>query len=260
MHFDRPLIFLDLESTGLDVSKDRVIQFGWGLLLGGEPLQARTQFVNPGRPIPEAATKLTGITDATVARAPSFKDRAQMFAEIVNTESHYLVGFGLLAFDIPLLAEEFLRVGIDPPIDPSRVIDCGVLFKRREERTLAAALKFYCGRDPEKAHDAGADVVTTGEVFAGQMARYGIATLEDAVKASHYEDDRRIDYAGKLSRNAKGEPTYNFGSRTKGMRVCDDLGFAHWMLDRDFPLDTKRKLTAILEQLEAAAVSNFEPA
>lgn len=169
-----------------------------------------------------------------------------------------LVGFNLTNFDIPLLAEEFLRFDVEPPFGACQVIDCGVIFKRREERTLAEAVQFYCNKEAKECHNALADALHTVDVFQGQIKRYGFKTLSETALASRYPEDRRIDYAGKLSRDAKGHPIFTFGQRTKGVRVADNIGFAHWMMGRDFPRDTKRKLRLILEQIHEEALRATE--
>jgi DNA polymerase-3 subunit epsilon len=258
MQRERPLLFLDVEATGLSVSEDRVIQIGMvELPIGSTTPQHMTEImVNPGRPIPEAVTKLTGIKDADVSTAETFGGIAAHLAR--HLSGFDLVGFNLLAFDVPILAEEFLRYDVEPPFDQCQIIDCGTIFKRREERTLAAAVRFYCGKEATGCHNAVMDANHTHDVLMGQIAKYGFKTVAEASAAGKYPEDRRIDYAGKLSRDAEGHPIYTFGARTKGIRVADDIGFARWILDRDFPLDTKRKLKAILEKLQEEAMRTME--
>ena len=253
MQHDRPLLFIDVEATGLSISEDRVIQIGTAELQPGSGALSgfRMTLVNPGRPIPEVVTKLTRLTDEDVATAEPFREIARKLADYIA--GFDLVGFNLLNFDVPILAEEFLRCEVEPPFERVGIIDCGVIFKRKEERTLGAAVQFYCGMEAKDLHDALQDATHTAHVLQGQIDRYGFKTFQEAALASRYPEDKRIDFAGKLSRNDAGEPIYTFGQRTKGVRVCDDLGFAEWMLNRDFPLDTKRKLRAILDEIEANA-------
>ncbi len=246
----KPLLFLDVEATGLSISEDRVIQIGMAEMLPGSTKFERVHgiLINPGRPIPSAITELTDISDEEVSGAKSFADVAPSLREYFA--GFDLVGFGLINFDIPILAEEFHRCGIEPPFDAATVIDCGIIFKRKEERTLAAAVRFYCGREAEECHDALADAMHTAAVLEGQIARYGLTSVADAATLSRYPEDRRIDYAGKISRDAEGHPVYAFGAK-KGVRVRDEMGFARWMLDKDFPLDTKARLREILDQIYA---------
>ena len=253
---DKPLAFLDLESTGLDIATDRIIQVGIVKVDYTRPQEnkhhpsiAMDQLVNPCRPIPNAITQLTGIQNEHVMHAPTFGDVADKILDLIAGCD--LVGYNLRQFDLPLLAEEMNRVGRELVIT-GRVIDCGVVMKRKEGRTLADAVRMYCGgREIASHHSAFADAMSTLSVMWGQIEKYKFNTIDELASWGKHEDDNRIDFAGKLARDADGDAIYTFGQRTKGVKVRDDPGFAHWVLNRDFTSDTKRHLRQILADLEA---------
>jgi len=234
------IICFDIESTGTDPSKDRIIQ----LALSDGNTVSGDWLVNPGIPIPEASTEVHGFTDAMVADRPSFRAYATEIHSIVRQAD--LLGFNLSNFDIPILWEEFYRCGIEWDLSETKIFDAGALFKKREERTLAAALKFYCDQESEGLHDAKIDVSATWDVWNAQLKRYGLQHCDRATlaKESAY-DEVRVDLAGKIIIGKDGRPTYNIG-KVNGTAVEDDLGFAHWMLDRDFSQNTKMHLMKIL--------------
>lgn len=253
MNLSRPLVTLDIESTGLNPATDRIVSLAIAkrfpetpLLEDGAKTERRYWLVKPPFDIPQEAIDVHGITNEQVANCQPFSAVA---AEIHERIKHCDIrGFGVWNFDLPLLWEEFYRAGIEWSIDTVRVIDASVIFKRKEERTLSAAVKFYCGREHESAHSADGDVIATDEVFAAQRSKY-----PDVAKMSRDElhlfcqyDNKRLDLAGKLALNEQGEPIYTFGQRTKGVRVLDDTGFGYWMLDKDFPAQTKMILRGIL--------------
>jgi DNA polymerase-3 subunit epsilon len=237
-----PLCFIDLETTGLQIGADRIISIAAMRRDNVTPLY---ELVNPERPIPAEVSELTGLTDAMVENAPRWDAIAQRVAHYI--EGCTLVGFNIHNFDLPMLAEEMHRVGVAFDWEAFTVIDCGSIFKKKEERTLAAALEFYCGKPMIDAHNAMADVVATADVFDGQLRAY-----VDLRKLSQWElamfsqlGDKRADPSGKLVWK-DGKVCYNFGKH-KGTAVTDEQGFALWMLNRDFPETTKRVLTRILD-------------
>jgi len=187
-----PHCILDVESTGLSVTEDRVISFA--AVVDGERFST---LVNPGRPIPNAVTELTGIDDAMVANAQPFREIAQQVQDAMF--GRFVVGFGLLRFDLPLLVAEFDRCGMPWILTPDRVIDVGNIYKKHEERTLAAAMQFYCNEDHAGAHDALADVLATGRVLAAQIARYGLTAMPPEQLATESHFDPVVDFSGKLS-------------------------------------------------------------
>lgn len=243
----RDAVLIDLEATGPDPATDRITSVA--LLRYAGTASIRLPFaamVNPGRPIPPAVAELTGLTDATVADAPPFERIAQHVSDLIRDRP--LVGFGVTMFDVPLLAEEFERAGVDYRFGP--VIDAGVIFKKFERRTLAAAVTFYLGREMVNSHQATADAVAAGEVLAAQLARYGLGleSAEELAARSVMGDHPPADPAGKLVR-IDGRACFNT-HRNKGVPVGDDIGYAEWMLRQSFPLATCRVLRAELERVE----------
>lgn len=250
----KPIICFDLEATGPDPAMDRIVQFAARRLPDGYSVD---WLINPGRPIPVEVSEIHGITDADVADLPGFEQRAKSIHSFF--QGCDLLGFNLSNFDVPLLWEEFHRAGIEWDLSDTRILDAGTLFKRREERTLSAAVQFYCGRAMEDAHNAMADVDATIDVWHAQMQRYELsgADREKLETESNYEE-KRVDLAGKIIIGKDGRPTYNIG-KVKGTAVEDDPGFGHWMLARDFSQNTKMHLTKILYP-EAPSEEEQEPA
>jgi DNA polymerase-3 subunit epsilon len=248
LHLTRPLVFFDLETTGTDIARDRIVQIAVLKLHpdGGE--EVRSRLVNPGIPIPASATAVHHITDADVADKPKFRDIAKALADLFRGAD--IAGFNSNRFDIPILVEEFGRCSIPFPEPDARLVDVQVIYHRKEERTLAAAYKFYCSKSLEGAHDAETDVRATLEVFKQQLERYDDigTTLQDLHR--YCNSDAIVDYARKLMRNEKGEIVYAFG-KNRGKPVLDDPGYAEWMLEGDFPQSTKNVLRRLLEEREA---------
>jgi DNA polymerase III subunit epsilon len=220
--------------------------------------EIRTRKINPEMPIPLESSLIHGIYDEDVKDAPTFKSIARNLASFL--EGCDLAGFNSNRFDIPMLVEEFLRVGVDFDIKNRKMVDTQRIFHMMEPRNLAAAYKFYCGKTLENAHSAEADTLATFEVLQGQIARYEGATLRDDkgnetqpikndMNALHeLTASRIIDFAGRMTYTAKGEEVFNFGKHN-GKKVVDILkaepSFYDWMMKGEFTLDTKRKLTEI---------------
>ncbi|MHC5210144.1 MAG: 3'-5' exonuclease [Planctomycetota bacterium] len=242
-----PLVVFDLETTGLDPASDRIVEIGCVKLLPGKGAGAparevRTWRVNPGRPIPPAATQIHGITDADVATSPTFDALAREVHAYL--EGCDLSGFHVEAFDMPLLAHEFERVGIDFPSWSPRIVDTRTLFVLREPRGLAAALSFYCGREHVGAHGAEADAVASADVLLAQIARYpDLPASVDALHAAcHPVAPDAVDAAGKV-RWVGGEAVLGFGKHTGKplrQRAADTPDYLRWIMGADFPPDTKR--------------------
>jgi DNA polymerase-3 subunit epsilon len=246
----KPLISLDFEATGTDVVRDRITQIGLIKIYPDRPGVVDTfeSLVNPGIPIPPVVVEKIGITDAMVADAPAFRSLAVPLLDFIGDAD--LIGFNLWAFDLPLLSEELGRYGFGFDWQCRHIVDAGVVFKKIEERTLAAFVKRFGGRELVNAHNATADAMGVLDGWRGlcsERAEIGKMTTAEAAAFGTFEP--RVDLAGKLSRNADGDVIYNFGQRTKGVRVKDDLGFANWILERDFPSDTKRVLQKVLDEL-----------
>lgn len=239
---NKPLICFDIEATGPDPASDRIIQIAGKCIETGFEIN---WMVNPGFPIPAESTAIHGICDADVAACPTFNHYAQSLHDWMKDAD--LVGFNLTNFDVPILWEEFYRCGIVWDLSNTRILDAGTLFKKREQRTLSAALQFYCGRDHNGAHDALGDVIATLDVWEAQLGRYGLADKdrEELEIESNFEE-KRVDLAGKIVIGKDGRPAYNIG-RAKGTAVEDDRGFGYWMLDRDFSENTKIHLRRLLE-------------
>lgn len=237
----KPLLSFDIESTGTNVATDRIIQLA---ITDGE---ASYEWVcNPGVPIPASSSAIHGFTDADVAGMPPFSECATAIHAMVKDAD--LVGFNISNFDVPLLWEEFYRCGVEWDLSETKILDAGTLFKRREERTLEAAVKFYLDRELVDAHDALSDATATLDVWNAQLRRYGLknASRDELERASNYEE-KRVDLAGKIVIGKDGRAVYNFG-KSKGVAVVDDTGFAYWMLHKDFSENTKSALRKIIYQ------------
>lgn len=247
----RPIVFFDLETTGTRIDRDRIIQMAMLKISPGKPEhEVRTFLVNPGMPIPPAATAVHGITDDAVRDLPQFQARAKEVAGFLDGCD--LGGFNVIRFDLPLLSAELSRCGIAFPAPDVRVVDAQTIFHRKEQRTLSAAMKFYCGREHAGAHDAEADIRATVDVFTAQLDRY--TDLADDVDGlnTFCEYDRVVDLAGKFTRGDDGQILYNFGQH-KGKPVATDPGYLEWMLRQDFPEQTKVITRKLLNEMKGSS-------
>lgn len=244
----RPLCCVDLECTGLDIAKDRIMEFAVLKLLPDGTEKRWAKRINPGCPIPPEVAELTGISDADVKGLPPFAEYAQLIYK--GLKGCDLMGYNIINYDLPMLYEHFWRCGIGWDLTGIRVIDAGIIFKKREERTLSAAVKFYCNREHDGAHGAAADVEATRDVLFGQLERYN--DLQPDVDAlaeySKYDGPQRIDLAGKFVREGDGPVLFGFGKH-RGEPVANNLGFIHWMMDKDFSQNTLMVARKILESL-----------
>jgi DNA polymerase-3 subunit epsilon len=243
LSLERPLVFFDIETTGIDISRDRIVQISALKLNPDGSKETKTRLINPGVPIPHQATAVHHITDSDVRAEPKFREVSQSIRDFFHDAD--IAGFNSNRFDLPLLIEEFGRCGISFPEPDVRLIDVLTIYHKKEPHTLAGAYRFYCDKSLEDAHDAEADVRATLDVFLSQIERY--SDIGSSVDALHVycESDAIVDYAGKLRRNEKGEIVYTFGKH-KGKSVLDDPGYAEWMLKNDFPESTKRVLRKLL--------------
>ena len=274
LNLQKPLVIFDLETTGLDLVKDRIIQISYIKVYPDGREERGNELINPERPIEPVITKLTGISDADVKDKPTFKQLAQTLADkFIGSD---FAGFNSNHFDIPLLAEEFLRAGIDFDFSKCRLIDAQAIFHRMERRNLAAAYKFYCGRKMEddfEAHRADQDTEATYRVLMGELDKYAPGANEDPEKvlendmeqlAAFSKLNNNVDFAGRIvwaemkDRNGNplldqnGQPrmieVFNFGKH-KGLPVADvlhiDPGYYSWILSGDFTYNTKQVLTRI---------------
>lgn len=246
LNLKNPLVFFDLETTGIDIVKDRIIEISYVKVFPNGKEESKTMRINPGMPIPPASTVIHGITDDDVKDCPLFKNVAKQLA--AQIEGCDLAGYNSNRFDIPLLAEEFLRAGVDIDLTRRKFIDVQTIFYKMEQRTLAAAYKFYCQKSLENAHTAAADTMATYEVLKAQLDRYP-ELKNDVVFLSEFSSfTNNVDFAGRMVYNEKNQEVFNFG-KYKGRLVEEVLkqepAYYSWMMNGDFPLNTKQKLTEI---------------
>ncbi len=245
LNLKNPLVFFDLETTGINIVSDRIVEISYlKVMPNGEEI-SKTYRVNPEMPIPVAASSVHGITDDDVKDCPTFREVAKTLANEI--EGCDLAGYNSNRFDIPLLAEEFERVGVEIDFSKRKFVDVQVIFHKMEQRTLSAAYKFYCDKDLENAHSANADTQATYEVLKAQLDRYP-QLKNDVVALSELIHNRNVDFAGRIIYNDKNEEVFNFG-KYKGVRVVDvlrrDQGYYSWIMSGDFTLNTKRVMTNI---------------
>jgi len=247
LNLKNPLIFFDLETTGTDTAKDRIVEISYLKVHPNGKEEVKTKRINPGIPIPPSAIAIHGISDDDVKDCSTFRQIAKSLADQI--EGCDLAGFNSSRFDIPLLVEEFLRAGVDIDFSKRKMIDVQVIFHRKEPRTLEAAYKFYCDSDLTDAHSAEADTKATYEVLKAQLDKY--PDLENdmeklAKEFSAYNNN--VDLAGRIVLNDNGVEVFNFGKH-KGKPVAEVLknepSFYAWIMDADFPLNTKQVLTKI---------------
>ncbi|MBO5550219.1 MAG: 3'-5' exonuclease [Prevotella sp.] len=266
LNLQKPLVIFDLETTGLDMVKDRVIQISYIKVFPDGREVRGNELVNPEKPIPDLITQLTGISDADVKSKPTFKQLASKLSEVFTGSD--IAGFNSNYFDIPMLAEEFLRAGVDFDFSKARLIDACTIFKKLERRNLASAYKFYCGRrmeDDFEAHRADQDTEATYRVLMGELDYYTEehqrALGEDPTDrvlqndmqalADFSKTNDNVDFAGRIvwaEVNGVRTEVFNFGKH-KGLPVADvlrmDPGYYSWILAGDFTYNTKQVLTRI---------------
>lgn len=247
LNLANPIVFFDLETTGINIAKDRIVEISVLKVYPNGKEEQKTIRVNPEMPIPKEATAVHGITDEDVKDCPVFKQIAKELARYI--EGCDLGGYNSNRFDIPLLAEEFLRVGVDFDMRKRKFVDVQTIFHKMEQRTLSAAYRFYCDKSLEDAHTAAADTFATYEVLKAQLDRYG-DKLENSVEflSKFSAQNKNADFAGFIIYNDEGVEVFNFG-KNKGIPVEKVLkeqpGYYAWMLNSEFPLYTKKVLTEI---------------
>lgn len=277
LNLKRPIAFFDLETTGTDIGRDRIVELaivkilpdGQVNMMPASRGKENRLLINPGVPIPIETSLVHGIYDADVAGAPTFAELApRIFKFIFECD---LGGFNSNRFDIPLLAEEFLRAGIDFSVEGRNLIDVQVIYHLMEQRNLKAAYKFYCGKDLDDAHEALPDTIATVEVFEAMLDKYKDVEIDDGKGAKfkpvqndmeviHKLSERRkkADFAGHIVYNDADQPVFNFG-KYKNMTVEEvlsrDAGYFSWMMNADFPLYTKKVLKELKENLHAGKQS-----
>lgn len=261
----RPIIFFDVESTGNDVAKDRIVSLAYKKFdsFGAPHSEVFNQIFNPGQTMTAEVIAIHGITNEQATQSPPFSEFMPRLGEAFTGCD--LAGFNLTNFDVPILWEEFYRCGFFWDLDGIHIIDAGNIYKKKEPRSLPEALKFYCGREHTTAHSALGDVDATFDVFIGQLDRYkdlaAMASIhenatEELARFSRMED--RVDLAGKIVRDKDGDPVYNIG-KSKGVKVKHDPSFARWMLGKDFSVQTKLVLEKILDSIRGEEDQEPEP-
>ncbi len=247
LNLKNPLVFFDLETTGTNINSDRIVEICYLKVYPNGNEESRTLRINPEMHIPEAASAVHGIFDNDVADCPTFKDVAKKIA--ADIEGCDLAGFNSNRFDIPVLAEEFLRAGVDIDLKKRKFVDVQVIYHKLEQRTLSAAYKFYCDKNLEDAHTAEADTRATYEVLKAQLDCYADILENDINFLSNYSCyNRNVDFAGRIVYNDQDIEVFNFG-KYKGMSVKEvlqkDPGYYSWIMQGDFTLNTKNVLTKI---------------
>lgn len=247
LNLKRPIIFFDLETTGLDIAKDRIVELCYIRVEPNGNEEARSMRINPEMHIPEVASSVHGITDDDVKDCPTFADVAPQLA--ATFEGCDLAGFNSNRFDLPLLAEEFMKAGVNIDLSHVQAIDVQNIYHKLEKRTLAAAYKFYCGRDLENAHSAQADTQATYEVLQAQLDHYPNDLQNDVDFLAEFSRmNRNIDFAGRFVYDESGKELINFG-KYKGKAIKDvlsrDPGYYSWIMQGDFTLNTKQVLTKL---------------
>lgn len=247
LNLKRPIVFFDLETTGLDITKDRIVELCYIKVWPNGNEESQSMRINPEMHIPEGSSKIHGIYDEDVKECPTFKSIAARLSETFSGCD--FAGFNSNRFDVPMLAEEFMRVGIDLDFSKRRLVDVQNIYHKLERRTLVAAYKHYCGKDLENAHSALADTQATYEVLQAQLDRYPNELTNDIEFLSEFSQvGKSVDLAGRFVYNEEGVEIVNFG-KYKGQSVKDvlqkDPGYYGWIMQSDFTLNTKQVLTRL---------------
>jgi DNA polymerase-3 subunit epsilon len=246
LKLSRPICFFDLETTGIEVAKDRIVEISIFKVFPNGTTESKTWLVNPTIPIPPQTTAVHGITNEKVANEPTFSELASTIYAMIKDSD--LGGFNSDRFDIPLLAEELLRAGVDFDMKNRVSVDVQTIFHKKEERTLSAAYKFYCNENLDNAHSAEADTMATYEILKAQLDRYPDLENDMKILSEYTTRKKSVDFAGFIGLNAEGKEIFTFG-KNKGLLVDDVLekepGYFGWIQNADFPLYTKKVLTAI---------------
>jgi len=246
LNLERPICFFDLETTGTNIVKDRIVEIAIIKIFPDGKENEKIWRVNPECPIPKEATLIHGITDLDVQNEPSFRDLSNDIYNFIKNSD--LAGYNSDRFDIPLLVEEMLRAEINFNFDNIKTIDVQTIFHKMEQRNLSAALKFYCGKDHKNAHSALADTRATYQVLNGQLEKY-IELNRDVNFLSEFSSNSKFaDFAGFIVYDKDGEESFSFGKH-KGQKVKTIMekepGYFGWLMNADFPIYTKKVLTAI---------------
>jgi DNA polymerase III subunit epsilon len=246
LKLNRAIAFIDLETTGVNIASDRIVEISIVKLLPDDTTHTETFRINPTIPIPAEASGIHGIFDKDVKDCQTFKQLASVLLKILDQCD--LAGYNSNKFDIPLLVEEFLRAEVDFDIENRKLIDVQNIFHKMEQRTLAAAYKFYCNKELTGAHGAEADAKATYEVLQAQLEKYDSLEGNVAFLQKFSAQNESVDLAGRIVRDKKGIEVFNFGKH-KGKPVAEifksEPSYYNWMMDGDFPLSTKRVITKL---------------
>ena len=255
LQLTRPLVFFDLETTGLNIASDRIVELSYYKVFPNGTSEGKTFRVKPVQMmlgqevqlhISEEASAVHGIYDEDLVNCPTFKEIAPELVRVL--EDADLAGYNSNHFDLPLLAEEMMRAGVDIDLKKKKMVDVFTIFQRQEPRNLVAAYKFYCGKDLTNAHSADADTMATYEVLMAQLEKYDIPMDVDGLAEFTAGNTRLADFAGRIAYDAQGVEIFNFG-KYKGQRVVDvfrrDIGYYGWIQQGDFPQYTKNVFTRI---------------
>ncbi len=251
LNLKKPIVFFDLETTGVDITHDRIVEISIIKVLPTGEEQEKTRRINPGIPIPAEATAVHGITDADVASEPSFKQIARSLAkELTGCD---LAGFNSNRFDIPMLDQEFQRAGVKFDFSKSRFVDVQTIFHKKEQRTLVAAYRFYCGKELDGAHSANADTRATLEVLKSQLDRYEDLPNDIEELSKFSQMNRNVDFMGRMVYNDDNKEVVNFG-KYKG-RLAEEVlrkdpSYYDWIMKGDFAQNTKDCFTRIKLRLK----------
>lgn len=250
LHLTRPIIFFDLETTGVHITRDHIVEISILKVHPDGEQETKTRRINPGIPIPAEATAVHGITDADVADCPTFAQVAQSLYNWIDGCD--VGGFNSNRFDVPMLIEEFLRAGIPVDFEGRNFIDVQTIFHKMERRTLEAAYQFYCGKVLDNAHSAEADTRATYEVLEAQLDRYPEDLTNDVAALAEVSSyGRRVDFGGSLTYNDNDEIVINFG-KYKGQLAIEvlrrDSGYYNWVMGAQFPLETKLWFSRLYQQ------------
>ena len=246
LNLKNPLIFFDLETTGINIVKDRIVEISYLKVMPNGDEESKTRRINPEMPIPPESTAIHGISDEDIKDAPTFKMIAKSLA--AQIEGCDLAGYNSNRFDIPLLAEEFLRSEVDIDLMKRKFVDVQTIFHKKEQRTLSAAYKFYCEKELDNAHTAEADTKATYEILKSQLDRYDDLQNNVDFLSEFSCFGNNVDFAGRIVYNEKKQECINFG-KYKGRLVeeilREDPGYYGWIMGGDFPLHTKKMFTNI---------------
>lgn len=247
LNLKNPLVFFDLETTGINIATDRIVELCYIKVYPNGNEESKSMRINPEMHIPEASSAIHGIYDEDVKDCPTFKQVARELANAI--EGCDLAGFNSNRFDIPMLAEEFLRAEVDFDLTRRKFIDVQNIYHKLEKRTLSAAYKFYCGKDLENAHSALADTQATYEVLQAQLDKYPNELQNDMQFLADFSRmSNNVDFAGRIVYNEQGVEIFNFG-KYKGMPVTEvlqkDSGYYGWVMQGDFTRNTKQVLTQL---------------